>query len=418
MITILFAAIIGQQCQVINGRQVCSSSAVPLYTDGTPVRTRNGWTVQQQIDMSNAVRALRDSVGGLKASVGSLKAATAQSSNAPGWRRYVVRIESQEPGSTGWGSGIIVASNGATALVLTNRHVVEGARTVIVHHFNRRLAANVLRVAADMDVAGLEVTSPVGVMQIPIASNQAGQAVMMGYDGRSAAYHVHQGVLMTSYNSRAYAYVTHQGESGSPLVNARGELVGLAWGSDGRSYSQTVGLPAIRAFLATPTCFKFFRRAPVQIIQNNGTPTPTPTPTPIPTPPEPVMPAPITTPAPVVTPVVSLPGPVGPMGPQGPPGPAGHTMMGPVGPAGPVGPMGPAGASAPAAPSVTIPMLKLRSVRNGQTQMDAQGVPRSKVYAPVMTTDDATGRPVLAYDIGIENDVLLHPTPTPPAPAQ
>ena len=175
-------------------------------------------------------------------------------------------------GVQGWGSGIIVASDGRQALVLTNKHVLEDARWVVVHHYSRMLQAKTLRIAQDMDVAGLVITSPVGSMQIPIARDVSGTITMMGYDGPTGAFHEHVAIHQTAYQSRQYPYVTHHGESGSPLMNSRGELVGLAWGSDGRSYSMVVGLPAIRAFLATPTCFRFFQRRPISIVQNNGTP--------------------------------------------------------------------------------------------------------------------------------------------------
>lgn len=369
---LLALAITGQSCQLVNGRLVCPPTS--------PTKTSS-------------------------------------SANATGWQRYVVRIQSTSPVNprTGkriiqWGSGVIVASDGQRALVLTNRHVVRGATMFAVHHQGRAIAATPVRIANDGDVAGLEITSPLRAMSIPIATEQSSEIVMKGWDpdgqtGETATYHEHFGRLLKENpdGTVEYSYGTHEGESGSPLINRKGELVGLVWGSNGRM-SAAVGLAKLRGFVATETCFRFFRRGPRQINVNVKNPGTDPIPA-IPTPVEPANPPAVTQPPQVVTvPTVTVPGATGPAGPMGPQGPAGTP--------------GPPGAAAPA---TALPLIQMVTLKNGAVQLDSTGAPVQQFFRAVPGTDPVSGQPIMVYKVGLESDISLQtptPTPVPPTPAK
>jgi hypothetical protein len=170
----------------------------------------------------------------------------------------------------------------------------------------------VLRVANDGDLAAIEIASPVSPFVIEVASQSDNHGWMFGFDGETGQFHRHNGVFIrTSGVNDSYGYHTHEGESGSPVINSRGELQGIAWGTRiGANESPAVGLVKLRSFLATETCFRFFRRQPRQISVNVNGPTPSqgdpipavPTP-PLASAPSPIVPAPTTT---VTTPVVSV----------------------------------------------------------------------------------------------------------------
>lgn len=277
MITLILLAALGQQCQVIDGRQVCSPS-------------------RQQVVSSP-------------------------------WQQVAVRIEAPDAVNarvTGWGSGVIVSSDSRRALVLTNRHVIRGARLVRVHRLGRVYAASVVRVSPDADLAALEIASTGQTRILPIAQSQPSRAWSFGF-GTTGEFHSHAGGYRSAYTSGdlVYGFVPHDGDSGSAVITPDGELAGLVWGGDEATSAAVVSLPKLRGFLAHETCMRFFRRQPTQInvdvnVPQSVAPAPIPVPPPDPTPaPVPVTPSPVVPDAPISSVAV------GPMGPQGPPGPAG-----------------------------------------------------------------------------------------------
>ena len=372
---ILALALTGQQCQIVNGRQVCSPAPVYAPVYGTAYRTSV------------------DEVSGWRRYVVKIRTFEGREWKVENGRRYLVDV-------IGWGSGIIIQSDGQTAVVLTNKHVLDKAQSVAVWHPAGHYAANIIQIAPEDDIAALEIKSPVGRMQVPIATDGGGHVTMLGFDGPSGQFHVHSPVRQTAYPSQEYRYVTHQGESGAPLLNERGQLLGLAWGSDGRTCTMAVTFPAIRAFLNGLVRIGRFLRPPpastgttiVQQINARNYPVaeavaavdtslipppipmlaqgPPPSQLPVPDP------APKQLPSPIFTPV--LPSPQNPIG---------------------AAPM----------PMMQFPALKITGMKNGKPQKFLNGMFASRIYRPIMTMDPNTGRPILAYDIGVETDILLSP---------
>lgn len=237
------------------------------------------------------------------------------------WSKVAVKIEASHPNMTGWGSGVIVASDGRTALVLTNRHVVKGAQTVSVHRLNKIYRANVLRISEDADLASLEISAPYGQHALPIASTQPTSVWSFGFGG-SGSLHSHSGQYRLAYTSgdQVYGFAPHDGDSGSAVVNNDGELAGLVWGGDSDVHAAVVSLPKLKAFLVHETCFKWFRRnrvplpgpgnvsiGGISVQVNDPAVIPAPSPEPVPAP----LPVPI--PAPVQPPVVITPVPPAPV---------------------------------------------------------------------------------------------------------
>jgi hypothetical protein len=456
VITLLVALAIGQQCQIMpDGSQVCS-----------PSRQQ----VQRAAPQSDAILNR--------------------------WRNVAVRVESIEPTradgtfGVGMGTGIIVASDGHRATVLTNRHVVHGGQKTNVIFRGRRISARVARVSADADLAALEIASPVTAGVFPIASEQPVIAWAFAFEGATGTMHMHHarhlGATTASprlgiVDSRIYDWEPHQGDSGGAIVNDAGQLAGIQWGGNAELRSYVVTTNQLRSFLSTnETCFRFFRslfrpRQPNVVTQQvtvnpPAQPYPMPAPEPVPLPaPVPIQPIPSQpvpgpigatgpqgppgqtgatgftgAPGPAGQPGAAsmVPGPQGPPGndglpgaaglasmvpgPAGPPGESGQSVAGTPGPIGATGPPGPPGATGVAGTSVAptpaqiaaaAPLLQMTATKNGVAQVDATGAPVQKTYRAVPATDPTTGAPVYMYKVGMESDVVLHPTPSSPAPS-
>lgn len=178
------------------------------------------------------------------------------------WKQLAVRVEAVQPGSTGWGSGIIVAGDRNTSLVLTNRHVVSGGHQIIVHHLGTPYSARVLQVSPTADLAALEVRIPGPARSMDIASEQPQKVWMFGFDGRSGQFHKHTGTFRRAFTSGdvAYSFVAHSGDSGSGIINERGELAGIQWGASDQVGSAVVSASKIKAFVMHETTCRFFQR--------------------------------------------------------------------------------------------------------------------------------------------------------------
>ena len=139
---------------------------------------------------------------------------------------------------TSFGSGFIISSDG---YVLTNHHVVDGASEVIVHLVDRReLKAKVVGSDESSDVALLKVEArDLPVLQLSDShSLKPGQWVVaigspFGFD-HSVTAGVVSGLGRPSIDgSQRYVpfiqtdVAINRGNSGGPLLNVRGEVVGI-----------------------------------------------------------------------------------------------------------------------------------------------------------------------------------------------
>ena len=144
----------------------------------------------------------------------------------------------QPRGGTSFGSGFIISADG---YVLTNHHVIEGADEVIVHLADRReLVAKVVGSDPASDVALLKLDAK-GLPVLDIGDSRGlkpGQWVLaigspFGFD-HSVTAGVVSGLGRPSIDgSQRYVpfiqtdVAINRGNSGGPLLNTRGEVVGI-----------------------------------------------------------------------------------------------------------------------------------------------------------------------------------------------
>jgi serine protease Do len=141
-------------------------------------------------------------------------------------------------GGTSFGSGFIISADG---YVLTNHHVVDGASEVIVHLTDRReLKAKVIGSDPNSDIAVLKVAaSNLPVLRLSDSRNlKPGQWVLaigspFGFD-HSVTAGVVSGLGRPSLdNTQRYVpfiqtdVAINRGNSGGPLLNTSGEVVGI-----------------------------------------------------------------------------------------------------------------------------------------------------------------------------------------------
>ena len=201
-------------------------------------------------------------------------------------RAGVVRIA----GTSGSGSGFVVDSAG---YILTNEHVIDGAgRLTVVFDDGARLAAQVVASDAARDIALLKVEATRQLAALPLATEarEGDEVVALGYplelDDRMT---VTRGIVSAFRTYGGVAYVqtdaaTNPGNSGGPLLNLKGNVVGMNTSIlreiQGRDYdAQGIGF-AIRYDVLVS-------RLPVMMSgASSGRTTPTRTPTPRTEPPQ------------------------------------------------------------------------------------------------------------------------------------
>lgn len=363
-------------------------------------------------------------------------ATVSQGGMVSGWRERVVRIDT----GSGLGTGTIIGVDGTgSALVLTARHVVGRSRSVIIQHRDgTSYSGDVLSTAVEGDLAAIRIAAPPGMSELGVAETTPNEAWMFGY-GSTGRLHVHHGTLIGSGipdNDRRpdyeFSFQACSGDSGGPIVDARGNLAGVLWGSMGaggqrvlRSVRRVrqidgggggsfgVSIAKLLDYQKTVTISPFF----IKWKCLSSTP-PSSGPVFGPSPPPPPPPNIVTQPPAIITPPAVVVGPPGPPGPPGPagvglPGPAGKDgapgigLPGPVGaqgipgPAGPVGPQGPPGGSIAAS---TPPPIVFRVIQPDGSSVD-------QAVSPVI---GATGKP--EYHLSLDLSKIPASTPAPPAP--
>ena len=144
-------------------------------------------------------------------------------------RPSVVRIVT----GNGSGTGFVVDSAG---YILTNEHVVEGlTRVTVVFHDGGQLAASVVSADADRDMALLKVGSGRNLAPLRFAARvrEGDDVIALGFPlGLTESMTVTRGIVSAI---RTFSGVKHlqtdaainPGNSGGPLLNDRGEVVGM-----------------------------------------------------------------------------------------------------------------------------------------------------------------------------------------------
>lgn len=170
----------------------------------------------------------------------------------------IVRVVASEKGALSCGSGTLIARTEDYGLVLTNWHVIRDAKGGIEVDFPTGMRMPAVVVAADgvWDLALLMIP-PVNVNPIPLADQVAlpgEQLVIAGYGrgnyraaaGRCVQY-VAPGIGYPA-EMLEVGVGARQGDSGGPILNAKGQLAGVLFGTTG---GRTIGSHAgrVRQFL-------------------------------------------------------------------------------------------------------------------------------------------------------------------------
>lgn len=170
----------------------------------------------------------------------------------------VVRIAISQCGGTRFGSasGVVIAPN----LVMTNEHVATGASEIFIIDHNGTYPASVIVIDNDHDIAIIYSKyinlEPVPMSNKPFLSDE--YAMTMGYPGGSADLKMAIGKTsatkfasiqnkLDSTSSFQLSSGLGPGSSGGPVINSKGEIIGVNSGGNGEL------LLAVKSETATKT---------------------------------------------------------------------------------------------------------------------------------------------------------------------
>jgi len=210
--------------------------------------------------VATAVRAQLPSPGVQTPWAGGTPSWSAAPSSGVGVHPAVVRIIVPDRDGISLGSGALVAVRDQHALVLTNWHVVREAAGPIVVAFpdGFRSGATVLKTDSNWDLAALAIWRP-NVAPIPVAIDPPRPGELLSIAGYgSGSYRTITG-RCTQYvapgRNQPFEMVelsapARQGDSGGPILNSRGELAGVLFGT---AAGQTAGsyCGRVRTFVAS-----------------------------------------------------------------------------------------------------------------------------------------------------------------------
>lgn len=172
----------------------------------------------------------------------------------------VVRIIAPENGGTSMGSGVLVDVNASQGLVLTNWHVIRGASSAVLVQFpdGFQTAGTVIRHDEPWDLAAVAIWRPRAV-PIPIAPAPPTIGEPLSIAGYGKGPFRSEVGPCTQYLAPGSGYplefvelraTARRGDSGGPILNARGELAGILFG---QGQGHTIGACSTRlqTFLAS-----------------------------------------------------------------------------------------------------------------------------------------------------------------------
>ena len=163
---------------------------------------------------------------------------------------------------------------GGRIVVLTARHVVRDARTIVVRLVTGKEHTARVLVTSPWDCAVLQLDGdPVGVEPAKMELGEAAvfhagdRLTSCGYGGLETKLAANSG-LFVGYRRGASDGDGHddwfemsgparQGDSGGPIFNERGRVVGILWGTDGKT---VIGVQAGRLHVALQEATKFYRQ--------------------------------------------------------------------------------------------------------------------------------------------------------------
>ncbi|MFM9024617.1 MAG: serine protease [Planctomycetaceae bacterium] len=172
----------------------------------------------------------------------------------------LARIIAPEGEGTSMGSGVLVDVNASQGLVLTNWHVVRGAKSAVLVQFpdGFQSAGTVVRVDEAWDLAAVVIWKPTAApVSLAGADPVPGELLTIAGFGRGA-YREQTGQC-TEYLSPGEGHPkefvelearARQGDSGGAIFNERRELAGVLFG---QAEGRTIGSCSsrVRAFLAS-----------------------------------------------------------------------------------------------------------------------------------------------------------------------
>lgn len=182
--------------------------------------------------------------------------AVPRTSSAP---PQVVRIRNAQGNQASLGSGTLVDCNDMLGLVLSCGHLFrEGVGTVTVTFPDgKQYGAKVLEVDQTSDLSALLIQAPgVEPWNVAEAAPRPGEAIYSAGYGERGLYAINAGTVRGYYTIRgdepgqvlSISGAARQGDSGGPMFNARHQVVGVLFGTNGTVVEGTCCL-RIRRFL-------------------------------------------------------------------------------------------------------------------------------------------------------------------------
>ncbi len=135
----------------------------------------------------------------------------------------------------GLGSGWVVASSGGSSSIITDYHVVQsvwtssGAKTVQVRQDTKNLPGTITKVDKGDDLAVITVKATLAALPRSTSDAMIGDAVLVVGSPLGLSGTVANGIVSSFRNGLIqFSAPISPGDSGGPVVNRRGQVIGVA----------------------------------------------------------------------------------------------------------------------------------------------------------------------------------------------